>query len=102
MVELIEEGKKSTEDEVCGSIFASKVPPAFNDSFVIAVSLKVSARASNPGDSPDEELETYGFSPSDVSRSVECLPAWDEMPCSPSVLDGDGNAEARTCIGEGM
>jgi hypothetical protein len=102
VVELIEEGKDPLKDVVCGSIFTPKIPPAFDNSFVVAVYLKVSARTSNPWDCPDEEFKANGLGPSDVSMSVQSLPTWDEAPGSPSVLDGDGNPEARACIGEGV
>jgi hypothetical protein len=102
VIKLLEEGMDSTEDLVSRSVFAPKIPPAFDDSFVIAVYLKVSARAFKPADRPDEEFKADGFSPADVSESVERLPTRNEAPGSPSTLDGDGNAEARACIGEGM
>jgi hypothetical protein len=102
VVKLFKKGMDSAEDLVSRSVFAPKIPPAFDDSFVIAVYLKVSARAFKPGDHPDEEFKANGFGPADVSGSVERLPTWNEAPGSPSTLDGDCNAKARACIGEGM
>jgi hypothetical protein len=98
MIESLEEAVDATKNLVCGSIFASKVPPSFDDSLVIAVDLKVSANKSRPRDRFDEKLETDSFRPSDVSCSVQSLPSRDESPGSPSVLDGDGNPETRACI----
>ena len=98
MVELLEEGMNPAENEVCGLVFASEVPPSLNDPFVISVYFKASARASKPGDCPNEELETNGLCPSNVSSSIKGLPAGDETPGSPFTTDGDGNADARACI----
>jgi hypothetical protein len=98
VIELFEEGVYSTEDEVGGLVFASEVPPSLDDSFVITVYLKTSARASKPGDCTDEKFETDGLGPTDVTGTVQVLPTGDESPGSPSVFDGDGNPEARACI----
>lgn len=98
MVELLKEGMNSSKDEVCGLVLASEIPPSLDDSFVIAVDFKASARASKPGDCPDEELKPDGFCSTNVASSVQGLPARDKPPGSPSVADSDGNADARTCI----
>ena len=94
VIELLKEGKDLVKYLVCGSIPAPEIPPTFNNSLVVTVDPKVSARASNPGDHPNEEFKANGFCPSNVSGTISLFPTQDEAPSSPSVLDGDGNAEA--------
>ena len=98
MVERFEEEMNLAEDRVCLFVFTSEIPPTFDNSIVIAVDFKMPARISKPGDCSDEELETDCFSPTDVLGTIQMLPTRDEMPGSPSIFDGDGNAEARACI----
>jgi hypothetical protein len=98
VVELLKKGMDPSENEVRGLVLTSEVPPTLDDALVIAVDLKASDSASNPGDRLDEEFKTDGLGPTDVSSPVQSLPSGDETPGSPSVSDGDGNAEARACI----
>ena len=92
----------SSEDLVGGLVFASEVPPRFDNPFVITVYSKMSASVSNPGDCPDEEFKTHGFCPSNVSSTVMGLPPRNKSPGSPSTLDGDSNGDANACIEESL
>ena len=65
------EGVDSAEYSICGWIFASEVPPAFDDPLVITVDLKVPANISKPNDRPDEKLEAESFCPTNVSLSIQ-------------------------------
>ena len=58
------------KDSIGGSVLASEIFPAFNDSDIVTVDFKASVSTSKPRDCPDKELETDGLSPSDVSSSV--------------------------------
>jgi hypothetical protein len=98
VVVLFEEGVNAFENIVSSSVLASEIPPTFDNSLVIAVGLMVSSSVTKPRDRSNEELEADDFSPSDVSSSIQRLPTGDKAPSSPSPLDGDGNADARTCI----
>ena len=91
---MLEEGVDTAEDLIGGPIFASKIPPGLNHSFVITVDLNVSANAPKPWDGFDEQLKTDGFCPTNIPLSVESLPSWDKTPGSPAITDGDGNPEA--------
>ena len=97
-VKLLKERMDSPENSIGGFVFTSEIPPAFDHSFVVAVDFKMSASMTKPGDRSDEKLEADSFSPANVPLTVERVPSWDETPCSPSIPDGDGNADARTCI----
>ena len=94
MVELFKECVNSTEDLIGGPVFASKVPPGLDHSFVITIDLNVSTNAPKPWDGFDEQLEANGFRPANVPLSVEGLPSWDKAPGSPMITDGDGNPDA--------
>jgi hypothetical protein len=48
----------------------------------------------------DKTFEANSFCPSNVSFSVECLPARYESPSSPTALDDDGNADSRARVRE--
>ena len=67
MVELLKEGMNPAENPIDGLAFASVILPFFNDSLVVAVHPKMSARTSKPQDIPDQEFETNGLGPSNVS-----------------------------------
>ena len=94
MVELLEEGMDTAEDEVGGLVLAPEIPPTLDDSFVVAENFKASASASNPGDRLDEELKTECLCPADVSEPIKRLPTGDETPGSPFLTDNDGNPDA--------
>jgi hypothetical protein len=112
VLELLKKGVNPAKHSVCGFVFAPEIPPALNDSLVIAVYLKVSARASKPGDCPDEELEANRFCPSDVSRSIEGLPPgmrrqalhlpWTEMAMPKPELASEKASVSRRSRGVGM
>ena len=50
MVELLKEGMNPSEDMVRRLVFASEVPPSFDNSLVVPEDLKVTANARKPGD----------------------------------------------------
>ena len=67
VVELVKEGMNPAENPIDGLVFASVILPSFDDSLVVAVHPKMSARTSKPRDVPNQEFETNGFGPSNVS-----------------------------------
>lgn len=94
VVKVFEKGVDPTEYSVDRFVPAPVVPPSFNDSFVVPIYLNVSASTNKPCDGSDEKLEANCFGPSNVTSTIECLPARDKTPRSPFVIDDDGNADA--------
>ena len=91
----------SPENQVDLSVAAPVVPPPFNNSIVVAMDEEVSVIVALWNENSDKAFKANGFSPSDVSFAIECcLPPGNEVPCSPSVTDYDGDANSRACIRE--
>ena len=101
VVGLIKEGVDPAEYSINWFVFAPKVFPSFDDSLVVAVHPKMSARTDKPRDVPDQEFETNSFSPADVSSSFQGLPARNETPGSPFSFDDDADA-IEACVREGI
>jgi hypothetical protein len=81
------------ENSVDGSVPAAPVPPTFDDTFVISVCDEIVSFFTIFDEASNEAFKCDRFSPSDISLAVKGLPARYETPCSPSVSDGDGNAD---------
>jgi len=79
---------------------AAIIPP-FNDAHVVSEGDECRVGKFNSGNGINEELETNGFSPTDVSLSSKGLPVWMEAPCSASVTDDNTNAKRGAGIGKG-
>jgi len=76
--------------------------PALNDAGVVSIDSDVLRAVNAASEGEQKELESDCFCPCDVSFPIECLPAWDEAPGSPSFADDDANTDARASIGEGL
>ena len=80
------------ENSIDGSVPAAPIPPTFNDAFVISVCDEIASFFTISDEASNEAFKCDRFSPSDISLAIEGLPARYETPCSPSVADGDANA----------
>ena len=91
----------ASENLVDLTVVAPIVLPTFDHSVVVAMDEEVGVMLTLWDKDCDEAFKTDGLSPGDVSFSTVCdLPTGDEAPCSPSVTNGDGNADPRACIRE--
>jgi hypothetical protein len=81
------------ENSVDSSVPAAPVPPTFDDTFVISICDEIAGFLTVLDEASNEAFKCDSFSPSDISLAIEGLPAGYEAPCSPSVADGDGDAD---------
>jgi hypothetical protein len=81
------------ENSVDSLVLAAPISPTFDDTFVISVCDEIVSFFTIFDEASNEAFKCDGFSPSDILLAIKGLPARYETPCSPSVLDGDGNAD---------
>ena len=84
------------EDGVDGFVPAPAFPPTFNNAAVVTVDLVTAAMVADCKQSADKKLEADSFSPSDISAFL--VPARDEMPGLPPLLNDNANANPRTGV----
>jgi hypothetical protein len=89
------------EDFVDWVITGPFIPPALDDSFIVAIDWEVGLAGLVLRKEPSKALEANRFGPWYVSiASVKCLPAWDKSPSLPPTANDNCNSKAWAGIGE--
>ena len=92
---FVEKGVEASENGVDVPVAAAAIPPALDDTLVVAVDEKVMVVGSGGVEDKmgaDEEFETHRLGPANIA-SVRA-PSWEERPCAPVGSDDDSDADA--------
>jgi hypothetical protein len=73
---MVQEVMDPPKNSIDGFVVVPVLPPAFHNASVVSMDKDIVANAWQRGKHIDRKLKANGFSPSNISLSIEGLPAW--------------------------